>query len=80
MKELEFERLEEIRAELRECGYVLPSCMPWHVDDVYNACDDLSMERMSCEDALLFLDELLDGNGGFTEQINEAIIDKLETT
>lgn len=79
MKTMTGERLEEIRAELRECGYVLPSCMLWNIDDVYNACDELGIERMSEDGALVFLDELLDGNGGFTEQINEAIIDELET-
>lgn len=71
-------RLDEIRAELRECGYVLPNCMLWHIDDVYNACEELGIEEMSEEAALVFLDKILDGNGGITEQINEAISDALE--
>ena len=81
MKTYNPQEIERLFSELEEYGYVFPSCVRWHIDDIKIQAEDAEIDLSRKTDSELseILYEILSANGDWImNDINNAIFDGIK--
>lgn len=81
MKTFNPQEIERLFSELEEYGYVFPSCVIWHIDDIKILAEDaeVDLSKKSDDELAEILREILSANGDWImNDINNAIFDDIK--
>lgn len=73
--------IERLFSELEKYGYVFPSCVRWHIDDIKMQAEDagVNLDDKTDEELAGILEDILEQNeDGIIEQINVVIYETIK--
>jgi DUF438 domain-containing protein len=81
MKTFNPQEIERLFSELEQYGYVFPSCVRWHIDDIKIQAEDtgIDLSEKSDDELAEILREILSANSDWIMgDINNAIFDGIK--